>query len=87
MVKPQLVGKLPKGVKLKSIDVHPRVVRVLSPAGEEKEKEIILTTTPIYLENIKESARIFCKIIAPASVQPAEKRWPDVEVYIAVSSY
>ncbi len=83
-VKPQLVGRLPSERKLRSVDVIPRSVRVFSPAGEGKGEEVVLMTTPIYLENIKESTVIFGKIIAPPSVQPAEKRWPDVEVYLTV---
>ena len=85
LVKPQLVGKLPAGVQLKSIEVIPPKVRVLSPSGVEKEKQVVLMTTPIYLENLKESSRIFCKIIAPPGVQPTEKRWPDVEVHITIT--
>lgn len=85
VVKPQLVGKLPAGVQLKSIEVMPRKVRVLSPSGVGKEKEVVLLTTPIYLENLRESSKIFCKIIAPPGVQPTEKRWPDVEVYITIT--
>jgi YbbR domain-containing protein len=87
LVKPQLVGKLPAGVRLKSIEVIPRKVRVLSPSSEgeeEGEEEVVLMTTPIYLENLRGSSRIFCKIIAPPGLQPNEKRWPDVEVYITV---
>ena len=83
-MKPQLVGRLPSGRELRSVDIIPRSVRVFSPAGEGGEEEVVLMTTPIYLENIKESTIIFGKIIAPPSVQPAEKRWPDVEVYLTV---
>jgi diadenylate cyclase len=83
VVNPQLVGRLPAGHIIKSIQVTPKTVRVLSPADKkdmEKIKEI--TTTPIYLESIYEDTKIYCKIIAPPAVQPADKRWPDVEVMI-----
>lgn len=86
VVKPQLVGHLPLGLKLVSIVARPRVIRVLAPEGGSGETEPIITTTPIYLDSIRESATILCKIIAPPSVRPAEKRWPDVEVEINVSA-
>jgi len=83
-VRPQLVGRLPKGFKLKSIDVRPQKLRVLLPFEQGQENEIGITTTPIYLETIREDTTIMCKIIAPASIQPAGKRWPDVEVSLLV---
>ena len=45
---------------------------------------IDVITTPIYLEGIYNDTSLFCKIIAPPAVQPADKRWPDVEVVIKV---
>lgn len=84
-VKAQLVGRLPSDLRLSSIEVLPEKVRVLAPVHEVKQKEISLTTTPVYLESIREDTKIFCKIIAPPSIQPVEKRWPDVEVHMAVS--
>jgi len=44
-----------------------------------------VTTTPIYLQSVTESMRIQCKIIAPATFQPVGRRWPDVEVLLAVA--
>jgi len=87
VVKPQLVGKLSRGLKLESVELNPTKVRALSPAGEKKQKEITVMTTPIYLESINETTTIFCKIIAPPSVQPVDRRWPDVEVLITVVSH
>ena len=84
LVRAQLVGRLPPGLKLKSIEVEPRAVTVLSPASEGKGKDISLITTPIYLEGINEDARLFCKIIAPPGIKPKNKQWPDVEVRIEV---
>lgn len=81
-VKPQLVGRLPRGVKLVSIDVNPPTVPALVPIGVDKKGEMSLMTTPIYLESIKEDAVLFCKIIGTADIHPAEKRWPDVQVHI-----
>jgi hypothetical protein len=83
-IKPQLVGKLPGGMKLLTVEVIPEKVKVLSPLTKGKEKVVDVTTTPIYLESIYNDTKIYCKIIAPPTVQPTEKRWPDVEVTVRV---
>lgn len=82
-IKPQLVGKLPNGLKLQSVVVSPSTVKVLSPLDQNKPDNVM--TTPIYLENLKEGAVIYCKIIAPPALHPVDKHWPDVEVTITVS--
>ena len=84
VIKPQLVGKLPGGLKIRSLEIKPEKVKVFSPASDEMDKLISLTTTPIYLNNIYENTTIYCKIIALPAVQPKEKRWPDVMVVITV---
>ena len=84
VIKPQLVGKLPGGLKIRSLEVKPEKVKVFSPASDEMDKLISLTTTPIYLNNIYENTTIYCKIVALPAVQPKEKRWPDVVVVITV---
>jgi hypothetical protein len=83
-IKPQLVGKLPGKMKILEIEVVPSQIKVLSPVDEKKKKEFDVITTPIYLESIYNDTKIYCKIIAPPTVQPKEKRWPDVEVIIKV---
>ena len=83
-IKPQLVGKLPGGLKIIEIKMIPQKVKVLSPEATGKKKAIDVITTPIYLESIYNDTSLFCKIIAPPAVQPADKRWPDVEVVIKV---
>lgn len=83
-IKPQLVGKLPAGMKILAIDVIPEKVKVLSPVAQGKNKVDSVITTPIYLESIYNDTKIYCKIIAPPTVQPPGKRWPDVEVVIKV---
>ena len=83
-IKPQLVGKLPGKMKILEIEVVPKQVKVLSPVDEEKKKVFNVMTTPIYLESIYNDTKIYCKIIAPPTVQPTDKRWPDVEVLIKV---
>jgi len=84
VIQPQLVGKLPDGLKIRSLGVKPEKIKVFSPASDEMDKLLSLTTTPIYLNNIYENTTIYCKIIALPAVQPKEKRWPDVVVAITV---
>jgi len=84
VIQPQLVGKLPDGLKIRSLEVKPEKIKVFSPASDEMDKLLSLTTTPIYLNNIYETTTIYCKIIALPAVQPKEKRWPDVVVTITV---
>ncbi len=84
IVEPQLVGTLPGHLKIVSVDVNPKTVQVLSPSDEGEKKESSVKTTPIYLQSIEGTIRLFCKIIAPPAVQPVGKRWPDVEVLITV---
>ena len=80
---PQLVGKLGPDLVLKRMEVTPKSVIVLAPEDDSpKGTKHQLMTTPIYLESINDDTVIFCKIIAPPSLQPLEKRWPDVEVFI-----
>ena len=86
VVKPQLVGRLPGKIKIRSMKVIPARVKVLSPAVDGKDKIVSVTTTPIYLESISNTTQIFCKIIAPPTLQPIDKRWPDVEVVITVEN-
>lgn len=85
-IKPQLVGKLPGKMQIRSMEVIPARVKVLSPAVGQKEKIVSVTTTPIYLESISSTTQLFCKIIAPPTLQPVDKRWPDVEVVITVGN-
>jgi YbbR domain-containing protein len=82
-IKPQLVGKLPKGRSLKSVVAQPGRIRVLAPPGDKN--QITVMTTPIYLENLDEDTVIYCKIIAPPALHPVDKRWPDVEVKITLA--
>ena len=86
VIKPQLVGKLPGKMKLLSMEVTPAKVKVLSPAVGGKDKIVSVITTPIYLEGIYSTTNLFCKIIAPPTLQPVDKRWPDVEVVIKVGN-
>jgi len=81
---PQLVGDLPGGLRLGSIEVVPEKVRVISPQTGSSPEILSVTSTPIYLESITRNATILCEIIAPQTVRPADKQWPDVEVTVNV---
>ena len=49
-------------------------------------KQVSIITTPVYLNSIQSSSRIFCKVIAPPEIQPVTKPWQDVEVIIDVET-
>jgi hypothetical protein len=83
-IKPQLVGRLPGKLAMATVTVTPEKVSVLLPSTQTKGQASGLITTPIYLETIRETTTLFCKIIAPPAIQPVDKRWPDVEVTIEV---
>jgi DNA integrity scanning protein DisA with diadenylate cyclase activity len=84
MVKGNLVGTLPEGLEIVSVEVNPQKVRILSTVADRKHGEITLMTTPIYLQNIKESTSLSCKVIAPPGTQPADQQWPDITVKINI---
>lgn len=79
---PQLVGKLPDGKKIKSIKVQPESIQVLAPPDRGGNKTVNASTTPVYLNSIESSSVLYCKIIAPPSMQPVDKKWPDVMITI-----
>jgi len=83
-IEPQLVGKLNDDLDILSIEVKPAGVLAMIPISKGEDQIRNVTTTPVYLESISQDTRIFCKIITPPSVQPVDKRWPDVEVNITV---
>ncbi len=81
---PQLIGQLPNGVKIKKIHAIPESVQVFAPPTRTENKSLTVSTTPIYLDSIHLNSSILCKIIAPPSFQPVDKRWPDVEIVITL---
>lgn len=83
-ITPQLIGKLPANLKLKRVEIVPGELEVFAPSSHEDKKSLSIFTSPIYLSSITGNSTIMSKIIAPPSVQPVEKRWPDVEVIITV---
>jgi len=82
-VTPQFIGELQEGYKIKDIEISPALVDVIVPEGEEGGQKELLTT-PIYLQGVKNTTTVYCKIVAPYGFQPQDKRWPDVSVTIHV---
>lgn len=82
-IKPQLVGKPPPGVAIRSVEVSPSRVKVLAPPDLAQVDNLM--TTPVYLEGLEDRTTIYCKVIAPPALQPVDRRWPDVAVTITVS--
>ena len=85
-ITPQLVGRLPNHLVMTSLSVNPEKLIALLPSTRNNAQGPSLTTTPIYLETIRETTTLYCKIVAPPAIQPFDKRWPDVEVTIEVKS-
>jgi hypothetical protein len=81
-VKPQLVGKPRRGLRLVSAKANPVAVRVLAPAGEPSMR---LTTTPVDLGTLAQSAAVTRGIVAPPGVRPLSDAWPDVEVTVRLA--
>ena len=67
----------------RELAIKPQLVGRL-PAIQAKGQVTSLTTTPIYLETIRDTTTLFCKIIAPPAIQPLDRRWPDMEVTVEV---
>ena len=84
-VKPQLVGTLRGKLKLLSVEIKPSRVKALAPNEQAVDEMMDVTTTPIYLDNVTQNTKCYCKIIAPPSIQPLDKRWSDVVVRLFVS--
>jgi uncharacterized protein (TIGR00159 family) len=85
-VKPQLLGRLSNGMILEAIEVKPKKIKVLATASGKGRDTISIMTSQINLESITESTRLYCKVIAPPGVRPADAEWPEIEVFIRVKS-
>ena len=86
-VEPQFIGQLPDGKKILSVEVVPETIQVfMADSGAKKgSPAVVLRTTPIYLNGLQTDTTVYCKIVAPAGVQPPDRRWPDIEVRINVN--
>ena len=59
---------------------------VFVPSGDAEKSYKNITTTPVYLDNIRENTMVYCNVVAPQSVQPVDKRWPDVQIQVMVEA-
>ena len=84
IVKPQWIGKLQPSLRIVTVNINPAKIKARVRSDNSDNKNLVLMTTPIYLENIKASTTIYSKIVAPPRIQPADEKWPDVEVFIKV---
>lgn len=79
---PQLIGSVPEGLTVKNITIEPDSVQVLAPPDRNGNKTVNVSTTPVYLRFIETTSTLYCKIIAPPSMQAVSGKWPDVQVLI-----
>ena len=86
ILKPQLIGTVPKGFEIVSIDVNPEFVKVLAPVDQVQNIEIVLLTSPIYLENIRQNVNLFCSLVIPKNLQLIENSLPNVEVKFEIKA-
>lgn len=85
-IEPQLIGSLPTGLQIKTIEVVPERVQVfMSPTDENQNSSPkSLRTTPVYLQGLYADTVLYGKIVSPPNVQPVESGWPDIEIRIRV---
>ncbi|HSH71323.1 MAG TPA: diadenylate cyclase [Deferrisomatales bacterium] len=83
-IQAQLVGTPPAGRQVASVVVNPPSVRILLPEETDRPNAVTVMTAPIYLPAFRESARVVAKVVAPVGVLPADRRWPDVEVFVTM---
>ena len=83
-IAPQLIGSVPTGFRLTGVTLTPTTVRAITPVDFRSSEERGVTTTPIYLDGLTSDALLYAKIVAPPSIRPVDRRWPDVEVRIGI---
>ena len=84
MIKPQVIGRLPDGLQVASIEVNPPRIKILYSSEAGGDDEIFIMTTPIYLQNISDNTKLLCNLIAPPDIYPIDKQLPDVVVSITI---
>ncbi|MDZ7264080.1 MAG: diadenylate cyclase [candidate division KSB1 bacterium] len=78
----QIIGNFPRSVALDTIRISPQRIRVMVPVDEASDTPVVLQTTPIYAESIRENMVIRCHVVAPPQIRPANGGWPIIEVHI-----
>ncbi|HBI15239.1 MAG TPA: hypothetical protein DDY20_06950 [Desulfobulbaceae bacterium] len=85
-VEPQILGQLPAGLEVQSVEVRPAKLKVFIPKTRKKKNATspVLQTTPIYLNGLRESTTVYCTIVVPPGIHSPDRRWPDIEVRLNV---
>lgn len=85
-VDPQILGQLPEGLEIQSVEVLPATLQVFVPKTKKKKNGTpsALRTTPVYLHGLKESTTVYCTIVVPPGIHTPDRRWPDIEVRINI---
>ncbi len=84
-IKPQFIGSLPDGFVIDSLAVIPEFIKVLAPVDSVQQDSMVLLTTPIFLETITQTTKIVCNLTAPAKIKPLSNRFPNVEIFLAIT--
>ena len=79
-IQPQFIGAVPNGYRLTSMEISPSTIVVTDPGNTT-----FLTTTPIFLNGLRESTTVLCKIVIPEKMHFREGKWPDVIVRLTIS--
>ena len=83
VIKPQLVGHLPEGYDIETVETNPNELTAWITSDQTTSDEIFLSTTPIFLQTITQNTKLICNIIAPPGIIPIDnKQWPEVYVNI-----
>ena len=87
-VEPQILGQLPEGMEIESVEVQPASLQVFIPKTKKKKNGTpsVLRTTPIYLHGLKESTTVYCSIVVPPGIHAPDRRWPDIEVRLNIAA-
>jgi uncharacterized protein (TIGR00159 family) len=85
-VEPQILGQLPEGLEVLSVEVKPATLQVFIPKTKKKKNGApsVMQTTPIYLHGLQESTTVYCTIVEPPGIHSVDRRWPDIEVRINI---
>lgn len=82
IVRAQIIGEFPRGVVVDTIKISPQRIRVMVPVAGASDTAVVLPTTPIYAEGIREDLTIRCHVVAPPQIRPVTSGWPIIEVQI-----
>lgn len=82
-VQPQLIGSLPDGFILTSVEAVPSSIAIEESGSDDIS---YLATTPIHLQGLQESVTVVSKVVVPEKLASQAGKWPDVTVRLAISA-